>query len=151
MNTIKTTNSHTKATILAFVKNLVTKKVYKALQALLSPCCYPILTGVEFTCDPDNAGNYVATLTFDRAIEAGSTFLLFYIDNAVATEGDAGGEPFFIATSTGSTQVVTNIFTNIVSPAGERGVRLNIIQPVSEFNTAILTITDSIVTIFPSC
>jgi hypothetical protein len=47
----KTSTSKVKNSILAFIKFLVSKKVYKAIDILLTPCCHPVVKSAEAICD----------------------------------------------------------------------------------------------------
>lgn len=49
----KTSTSKVKNSILAFIKFLVSKKVYKAIDILLTPCCHPVVKSAEAICDGD--------------------------------------------------------------------------------------------------
>jgi hypothetical protein len=47
------TKSNIKGAILGFIRHLVSKKVYKAIEILLTPCCHPVVKSAEAICDGD--------------------------------------------------------------------------------------------------
>ena len=75
----KTSTSKVKNSILAFIKFLVSKKVYKAIDILLTPCCHPVVKSAEAICDGDTT---VVTIQLVNSINPygagqGSIFLWF--------------------------------------------------------------------------
>lgn len=44
------TKSNIKGAILGFIRHLVSKKVYKAIEILLTPCCHPVVKSVLAEC-----------------------------------------------------------------------------------------------------
>ena len=141
-----------KQLVLNFIKNIVPKRTYKAVSILLSPCCSNSILSTEFTCDPDNSGNYVATLKFAQPITfIGNASVLIYIDNGIATEGDNNGSPYFPLVAGNSTQVFSNIFTNLVSPAGAKAIKITTQFPVLDNGTNISNLLDGGTATLPSC
>ena len=47
------TKSNIKGAILGFIRHLVSKKVYKAIEILLTPCCHPVVKSVSVECVGD--------------------------------------------------------------------------------------------------
>jgi hypothetical protein len=77
----KTSTSRVKNSILAFVKFIVSKKVYKAIDILLTPCCHPVVKSTEATCNEEN-GATIVTIELVNSINLygagqGSIFLWF--------------------------------------------------------------------------
>lgn len=60
--------SHIKTSILAFVKHIVSKKIYKAFELILSPCCNPVLLSAEANCHTFHAGFYDLTFKLDAPV-----------------------------------------------------------------------------------
>lgn len=71
MNTLKTVDSHTKSFILNFIKNVVSKSLYKAFSILLSPCCKPTISSLVVTCVPGSPDTYNITITTSDIISYG--------------------------------------------------------------------------------
>jgi hypothetical protein len=59
------TNSNIRNSILGFIRHLVSKRVYKAIEIILTPCCHPVVTSVEAVC---NGGVTVVTVKFSSNI-----------------------------------------------------------------------------------
>ena len=103
----KTSTSKVKNSILAFIKFLVSKKVYKAIDILLTPCCHPVVKSAEATC---NEGITVVTIELVNSINLygagqGSIFLWFPDLN------------IFISTTTLYTDSNTIVF-EFINPVG---------------------------------
>mgnify|MGYP003675436673 CR=1 FL=1 len=64
-----------KRSILAFVRHLLSKSLYRAFELLLSPCCPPVITNATAVCNGDstftfsNVPNYIEDDTVPVAIE----------------------------------------------------------------------------------
>jgi len=54
-----------KQSILAFIKNLVNKTIYKAISEILSPCCTLNVKNITAVCGD---GDYIMTVTLDHAV-----------------------------------------------------------------------------------
>jgi hypothetical protein len=48
--------------ILAFVRHLLSKSLYRAFELLLSPCCPPVITNATAVCNGDSTFNVTVTL-----------------------------------------------------------------------------------------
>jgi len=81
--------SNVKNAILAFIKNLVSKAVYKAIKYILDPCC-PVdnITGVTFTASEID-GNLLADKDITVIIIAKGTNPI-YVGKGVTTLNGAG-------------------------------------------------------------
>lgn len=64
---MKQTSPNLKKSILAFVKNLVSKKVYAAIEILLTPCCKPVVLSAEAVCNSET-GITTLTLKVDKNV-----------------------------------------------------------------------------------
>lgn len=75
---MKQTSSNLKKSILAFVKNLVSKKVYAAIEILLTPCCKPVVLSAEAVCGEGE--NVILTVKIDKNITTfGNDTASFYV------------------------------------------------------------------------
>lgn len=66
--------------ILNFIKPMVSKTIYKAISLLLTPCCTNSIISATASCDPNNTGNYIVTITLAEPINLlgnGEGLLLF--------------------------------------------------------------------------
>ena len=77
------TKSNIKVSILGFIKHLVSKKVYKAIEILLTPCCHPVITNITAECVE---GTTIITVTLANSINLygsgqGTIFLLIPLVN----------------------------------------------------------------------
>lgn len=76
---MKQTSSNLKKSILAFVKNLVSKKVYAAIEILLTPCCKPVVLSAEAECT-GTEGFVKLTVKVDKNITTfGNDTASFYV------------------------------------------------------------------------
>jgi hypothetical protein len=106
----KTSTSRVKNSILAFVKFIVSKKVYKAIDILLTPCCHPVVKSTEATCNEEN----------------GATIVTIELVNSINLYGAGQGSIFlwlpslniFISTTTLYTDSNTIVFEFINSGLG---------------------------------
>ena len=94
---------------LAFIKFLVSKKVYKAIDILLTPCCHPVVKSAEATCNLDT-GATIITIELVNSINLygsgqGSIFLWFPSFN------------FFVLATTTYTDSNTIVF-EFIEPTG---------------------------------
>lgn len=103
------TKSNIKTSILNFVKSLVSKRVLKAFDIILSPCCTNTITAVSAEC-ADVTG-YNVTVTFTGTTNLfGHGFGILYVDGVpVAVQGvynDNGSITFeSVPVSTGTSNV----------------------------------------------
>jgi hypothetical protein len=84
--------SNVKNSILAFVKNLVNKKLYNAIKVLLNPCCDIAITDVAYDC-----GTEELTLTISPVRPSFSSLSGF---SQVFTDGGTPGDSVFVGTGT---------------------------------------------------
>ena len=94
-------NSAVKNSILAFVKNLVTKKIYAAIKILLNPCCTPVILEADATCGEEE-GEIILTIKFDKNITTfGDAVTSFY----------AYIDPFNLYISSNSVDITNGVAT----------------------------------------
>ena len=63
------TNSQIKNNILNYIRHLVSKTLYRAIEILFKPCCDVYVTKVEVVCLPlEPYGTYEVTLTLSRPL-----------------------------------------------------------------------------------
>jgi len=77
-----------KYSILAFIKNIVTKKLYNAIKALLNPCCVISITDADYDCDAE-----VLTLTISPARPSSASYGGFA---EVFSDGGTPGDKNFL-------------------------------------------------------
>lgn len=112
-NNIKST-SNTKNAILAFVKNLIPKSLYKDMVLLLEPCCNPVLSVSDnYACNGSDT-EFEITLTGLKPSTPITVILTMALDTttniysaAVNDTSDANGEfsdtitiPFYVSDGT---------------------------------------------------
>lgn len=112
--------SKIKTTILNFIKGLVNKKVYRAAEIILSPCCDPHLTAVA-VCDPDHPGNYIVTVTSSTPINLGSSGL--------ATVNSGSGGAHIYPMEEGAT---TFVFTNLEATPGDPDISVSFLLVINQ-------------------
>lgn len=106
----KTSTSKVKNSILAFIKFLVSKKVYKAIDILLTPCCHPVVKSAEAICNLEN----------------GATIITIELVNSINLYGAGQGSIFlwipflniFVSTTTIYTDSNTIVF-EFINPVGD--------------------------------
>jgi hypothetical protein len=120
-------NSAVKNSILAFVKNLVSKKIYAAIKILLNPCCTPVILSAETVCDSENPGKTILTVKFDKNITTfGNSVTSFYVvvpSNNVFIGSDSVDLTNGIATFSfeGLQDATLDIFLEIFMPTNSEG------------------------------
>ena len=79
------TNSNIRASILGFIKHLVSKSLYRAIEILLKPCCDITITNVEAVCtESGKSGNYDVTITLSKAVNLlGQGYMLVFIGGRI--------------------------------------------------------------------
>ena len=96
--------------ILAFVKHLLSRPLYRAFELLLSPCCPPVVTSSVAVCNGDST--FTVTLTLANAINlagVGTDLLTLF--------GISPGWYVFADTINPSSNTI--VFTNVVPPADD--------------------------------
>lgn len=120
-------NSAVKNSILAFVKNLVSKNIYAAIKILLNPCCTPVILEADTICDPENPTRTLLTVKFDKNITTfGNSVTSFYIvapSNNIFVGSDSVDLTNGIATFsfTGLQNSTFDIFLEIFMPTNSEG------------------------------
>jgi hypothetical protein len=133
------TKSQIKNNILNYIRHLVSKTLYRAIEILFKPCCDIAILSVQNSCNIATPGTYDLTITLDKSInmlgngvflvsvngtfvtaDSGNTDLFLYNDGTVITlEGvdigsTAGGNKtvsilFLLPTGLSSIQNITNM------------------------------------------
>lgn len=76
--------SNIKMSILAFVKRIVSKRIYNAIETILSPCCTIEITDVVYDCGTEDL---TLTITPSKVFEA-NTESVVYVFTDAGTPGD---------------------------------------------------------------
>lgn len=101
------TNSNIRVSILGFIKHLVSKSLYRAIEILLKPCCDINILDVESSC---NGTNYDITITLDKSVNMLGNGLMLVLVDQVLVSGDNG----VLLSYNDSTKIVlTNVTLNI--------------------------------------
>lgn len=116
------TNSNIRNSILAFIKRIVSKRIYKAIEIILHPCCTNTVTVVDFSCgDP---GEYDVTITFTgttNLFEHG--FGILYVDGVpVSVQGvynDNGSITFTGVALTATVEYSFNVLMHMATNNSE--------------------------------
>ncbi|TXG82448.1 MAG: hypothetical protein E6R13_04810 [Spirochaetes bacterium] len=125
-----------KRSLLAQLKHIVSKTVYRAIEVILTPCCAPVISNVDVECDAD----YNVTVTFTQAINLrgkGKAFLV--IGGSIVSIEDWA-----------DTDSIT--FTDISGTAGTYDMYVQLFMPTNSDETlgiSMNTTTEDI--ILPSC
>ena len=132
--------------ILAFVRHLLSKSLYRAFELLLSPCCPPVITNATAVCNGDST--FTVTVTLANAISlAGVGF-----DSLVLF---AGFGPGWFVNATGydaGTNTIT--FSNVVpfSDDDTFAVAIEMFLPTNTTDTIGVILYSNIVSLyFPLC
>lgn len=145
MNTI-VNYSYTKASILAFLKNQVSKRIFKAISLILSPCCSTEIVEVVFECDDDNPGNYIVTITLSEPINfggAGKGILL--VGESTAHVGTSG---LIFDWPDGKNIVLSDV--DLFGASGSSDVFLQAFLPVGG-HSSMVNIQSAIAVTVPTC
>jgi hypothetical protein len=79
------TKSQIKNNILNYIRHLVTKTLYRAIEILFRPCCDIAILGVKPICS-STPGTYDVTITLDKSINMlGNGLMMILVGNTVAT------------------------------------------------------------------
>jgi hypothetical protein len=127
--------------ILAFVRHLLSKSLYKAFEFLLSPCCPPSIRATVACV----GSTYTVTLTLDNSISFGSeSFATLIIDPATGNN-EIGG----IATYFGGNTIE---FTGVSATAGAANLQLELFSPTnSTLDAGVATYSNTVNVTFPAC
>lgn len=134
-----------KRSILAFVKHLLSKPLYRAFEILLSPCCNPVVTNAVSTCNGD--GTFTVILTLANAISlagVGNDYLSLF--------GFSPG--WFVFASTVDLNTNTIVFENVVPPSDDTtfSLRLEMVLPTNTTETiGVVLYSDIFDLYFPGC
>jgi len=93
-----------KKAVLRLVQGLVSKSIYRGIEIIMSPCCKVYFTNYDISCDPDNPGNYIVTVTINTP--------LYLLNKGVVQLGVGSYQSKHIDYVDGST---TLTFTNVVA------------------------------------
>jgi len=133
------TKSNIKNSILAFIRHLVSKRVYKAIEIILTPCCHPVVTSSETVCE-----NGTVTLT----LKLSSNINLYSNDNASGRLTILGQVVKSTYTDNGT---LTFQFEN-TGASGDYTATLILFMPTSSDNlTGVYLSTGEFTVSVPSC
>jgi len=128
--------SNYKTSLLAQLKHIVSKTMYRAIEILLNPCCTPVISSVDVECTSD----YDITVTLTGAINLrGKGKALLIIDEVIVSTVDW-------------TDSNTIIFPNVTGTAGTYDMYVQLFIPTNSAETigvSMNTATEDIT--LPSC
>ena len=153
------TNSNIRVSILGFIKHLVSKTIYRAIEILLKPCCDITILDVEATCSLVTPGNYDITITLDKSVNMLGNGIFFVSINKVLASSVGGSMLFQYNDSTKITLTNVNIGSNsggtftvdvfLLLPTGNAAGN---IQSAQDLTPGAFTIASSDIDFnFPSC
>lgn len=134
-----------KRSILAFVKHLLSKPLYRAFEILLSPCCNPVVTNATAVCNGDST--FTVTLTLANAISlagVGNDYLSLF--------GISPG--WYVFASTVDLNTNTIVFEKVTPPTDDTTfyLRLEMVLPTNTTETiGVILYSDIFDLYFPSC
>ena len=127
--------------ILAFVRHLLSKPLYRAFEFLLSPCCSPSIRATVACV----GSTYTVTLTLASSFNFGSeSFATLIIDPATGNN-EIGG----IATYFGGNTIE---FTGVSATAGAASLQLELFLPTNTtLDSGVATYSNTVSVTFPAC
>jgi len=127
--------------ILAFVRHLLSKPLYRAFDFLLSPCCAPNISA-RATCV---GSSFTVTLTVNNSFNFGSNGLATLIIDPASGNNQIGGT----VTYTGSDTIV---FTTVAATAGIAALQLQLFLPTNSLgDSGIVTFSNKVNVTFSAC
>jgi hypothetical protein len=128
--------------ILAFVRHLLSKSLYKAFDFLLSPCCTPDILSATVACV---GSTYTVTLTLANSFDFGSNASATLIIYPATGNNEIGGG----TTYSGGNTIV---FTTVSATAGAAALKLNLFLPTnSTSSSGVITYSNGVNVTFPAC
>jgi hypothetical protein len=127
--------------ILAFVRHLLSKPLYRAFDFLLSPCCTPSISATAVCV----GSTYTVTLTLASSFNFGSNSLATLIINPAIGNNQIGGVVPYLGGD-------TIVFTTVSATAGAASLQLELFLPTNTtVNSGVVTYSNSVDIIFPIC
>lgn len=134
-----------KRSILAFVKHLLSKPLYRAFEILLSPCCNPIVTDSVAVCNGDST--FTVTITLANAINlAGVGF------DHLSLFGFSPG--WYVFANTVDVNTNTIVFNSVTPPSDDATFTLGVemVLPTNTTETiGVILYSNTFNVYFPSC
>jgi len=127
--------------ILAFVRHLLSRPLYRAFDFLLSPCCTPSISATAVCV----GSTYTVTLTLVNSFDFGSNSIAtLFIDPAIGND-EIGG----VVTYLGGDTIV---FTTVSATAGAATLRLELFLPTNAtLDSGVVTYSNKVNITFPIC
>jgi len=127
--------------ILAFVRHLLSKPLYRAFDFLLSPCCTPSISATAVCV----GSTYTVTLTLANSFNFGSNASATLLINPVTANIEIGG----VVTYLGGDTIV---FTTVSATAGAAFLQLELFLPTNTtVNSGVVTYSNKVNITFPIC
>ena len=128
--------------ILAFVRHLLSKPLYRAFDFLLSPCCTSDILSATAVCV---GSTYTVTLTLANSFNFGSNASATLLINPVTANIEIGG----VVTYLGGDTIV---FTTVSATAGAAFLQLELFLPTNTtVNSGVVTYSNKVNITFPIC
>lgn len=134
-----------KRSILAFVKHLLSKPLYRAFEILLSPCCNPIVTNSVAKCNGD--GTYTVTITLANSINLAGVGIEY-----LSLFGISPG--WYVFASTIDMNTNTIVFQNVTPPSDDATYTLGLemVLPTNSTETiGVILYSNTFDTYFSVC
>ena len=127
--------------ILAFVRHLLSKSLYKAFEFLLSPCCPPSIRATVACV----GSTYTVTLTLANSFNFGSNSLATLLIDPVTANIEIGGVVPYLGGD-------TIVFTTVSATAGAASLQLELFLPTNTtVNSGVVTYSNKVNITFPVC
>jgi hypothetical protein len=127
--------------ILAFVRHLLSKPLYRAFEFLLSPCCSPSIRATVACV----GSTYTVTLTLASSFNFGSNSLAALIIYPATGNNEIGG----VVTYLGGDTIV---FTTVSATAGAASLQLELFLPTNTtLDSGVVTYSNIVSVTFPAC
>ena len=127
--------------ILAFVRHLLSKPLYRAFDFLLSPCCTPSISATAVCV----GSTYTVTLTLANSFNFGSNSLATLIIDPAIGNDQIGGAVTYLGGD-------TIVFTTVSATAGAATLRLELFLPTNTtLDSGVVTYSNKVNITFPVC
>lgn len=128
--------------ILAFVRHLLSRPLYRAFDFLLSPCCTPDILSATATCV---GSSFTVTLNLGNSFDFGSNAVATLIVDPASGNNQIGGTTTYAGGN-------TIVFTTVSATAGAATLKLNLFLPTnSTLNSGVTTYSNTVNVTFSAC
>jgi hypothetical protein len=116
-----------KRSILAQLKHIVSKTMYRAVEILLTPCCTPVISNVDVECNGDSTQTVTVTLANNINLRGQGQVTLYYNGQPVTAPviwTDSNVAEFLVNVNNGDVTEVTILLTMPTNSQDSVGVFL---------------------------